>query len=92
MLRIIEALEAQYASTHAEVHHQETLKLLDKVVVNAGHATSWSTMASTVISKHAAPMGAVDALLVATDERTFRQALFECVRSSHTKAQLDALL
>ena len=91
MLRIIEALEAQYGSTHAEVHRQETLKHLDKILVNAGHATSGSTVASTVISRQAAPIGAVDALLVSTDERTFRQALFECVPSSHTKAQLDAL-
>ena len=86
MLWIREALEAQYGSTHAEVHRQETLKVLDNVPVNAGHTTSWSIVASTVISKQAAAVGAVDALPLATDERTFRQALFECVRSSHTKA------
>ena len=93
MQRILEALETEYGSTNTTTLHEDVLCHIDPLVTRARGALglSWSNSASALVASKVVPTGVVSSLLVVTDERSFRSAVYGCVDGLRTKSQLELL-
>ena len=89
--RILEAVKTQYGSSNTVTQQEEALCHIDPLVTRARGAPglSWSNTASTLLARQVASAGAVSSLLVVTDERSFRSAVYKCIDGLRTKPQLE---